>query len=120
MTAEQCLENSCFGYIVNMGDTFAYACADFEMMSDYDWELIKPIVEDFGYDGFNAYAAVKRDRDVINPKQTPNYWKAKAKIEDILKDDIMFMDGDELCVPIRRWRDPNNPARTARQETNLV
>lgn len=111
MTADEFLENSCFGYILNMGDTFAYACADLEMMSDYDWYCIKPIIAQYGYDGFNAYAAVKRAMDVIEPRQTTNYWEAKTKIETILHDDEMFMDGDELCVPIRRWRDPHDPAR---------
>lgn len=113
-SADRYLEDSCFGYVVNVGDTFAYACADLEMMSDYDWYRIKPVVAEHGYAAFDAYAAVKRNADVIKPKRTADFLAAKTKIEAILRDDDMFMDGDEVVEPVRRWRASDDPIR--RQE----
>lgn len=109
-TADEYLDGACFGYVLNCGDTFAYACADCEPMSDYDWSLIKPIVAEYGYPAFNAYVSLKRNLDVIRERRTPAYLAAREKIEALLVDEF-FMDGDELVVPVRHWRKADDPAR---------
>lgn len=82
-------------FILNMSDTFAFACADVEEMSDYDFEVLIPVVAKYGHDALVAYAAVKRGQEPIDCKcahKNPRYQAAKKEIEDINMKDEYFMD----------------------------
>ena len=67
-----------------MNDTFGFACADSESMSDMDVEPMIPIIAEYGRDALVAYAAVKRGQEPITCScnhKNERYQAAKVKIE---------------------------------------
>jgi hypothetical protein len=93
--AMKALIDGSFKHILLMSDTFAFACADAEEISDYDFEKIAPIVAKYGHDALVAYVAVKRKAEPISCRcdhKNDKYKAAKAEIEKI--NDEFFMDKD--------------------------
>lgn len=88
-----CFVKNQFWIVLNMNDTFGWACADAEQMPVEDLKKFLPIYKKYQHDATNAYAAVKRGCDVMDhPKlRTPNYYLAKAEIEQIKQGDKYFM-----------------------------
>lgn len=77
--------------VLNMNDTFGFACADAEEMPTYDLKHVVPLYQQYGNDALTAYAAVKRGCDVMeDPRlRTQGYYDAKAKLQ-VLKANIPF------------------------------
>lgn len=84
------LEGS-FHVVLNMNDTFGWACSDAEEMPVEDIVHMVPLFQQYGHDAINAYAAVKRDCDAMDHPQvrTQKYWDAKEKIK-VLKANIPY------------------------------
>lgn len=89
------LGESCFGFLISMNDTFAFACADVEQMSDYDLDRMAPLIAEYGHDALVAYAAVKRKAEPIDCRcnhKNERYRTAKKIVELIKGNDEHFME----------------------------
>lgn len=76
------VEDGSFVILLNMNDTFAWATADAERMPTEDIKHVLPLYQKYGDDALNAYAAVKRNCDVMDhPKlRTDKYYAAKEAL----------------------------------------
>jgi len=82
-----------FHVTLNMGDTFAFACADAEDFSADDFDLMVPIIAKYGQSALTAYAAVKREAEPITcpcGHDGPDYKAARAEIEALKKANEYF------------------------------
>ena len=88
-----CFLSKQFYVTLNMNDTFGWACADTEDMPVWDIKKFLPVFMKYKHDATNAYAAVKRGCDVMDhPKlRTPEYYLAKAEIEQIKNSTKYYM-----------------------------
>lgn len=84
-----------FWLVVNMNDTFGYACADAEEVPVEDLVHIRPLYQQYGPDALNAYSSVKRKVDVLKELRSPGYYDAKEKIQ-MLKATIPYFCDSEL------------------------
>lgn len=66
---------------VNLGDTFAYACADGERLDDSEIDRLITAYKGWAYDGVVAWAALIRKCEPIKPRCTPQYHEARAALE---------------------------------------
>lgn len=67
---------------INCGDTFAYACADAELVPVTEWHTLARLHDDYGYDGLVAWIADRRCEEPIKPRQTEAYQEAKEQLGD--------------------------------------
>jgi uncharacterized phage-associated protein len=59
------LSNSCHYFVLNMNDTFSFACADAESISVDDFDAMSRVVLKYGHDALNAYVSIKRNENPI-------------------------------------------------------
>ena len=88
----------CDEFIVNMNDTFAFACGDCERIAAWDMDVLGPIIAQYGHDALTAIVAVKRDQEPISCScnhKNPNYYAAKRLVEAAkkAKKDEYFLEG---------------------------
>lgn len=62
--------------VINVSDTFYYACADAEGMKVSDAAELQHIFEQYGWDGIVAWVAIKRDEQPLAQLQTLKYSEA--------------------------------------------
>jgi hypothetical protein len=67
--------------LVNMNDTFAYACADAEEVDIIEVQTVKDIYDRFIWDGVIAWAANKRKVTPIEERITTTYKMAREFLE---------------------------------------
>ena len=67
-----------------MNDTFGFAVADSEEVPMEHLGVIWALWEDFEQDGLVGYAAAKRKDIPIMPWQTPRFFKAHARAQELL------------------------------------
>ncbi len=70
-------------FTLNMSDTFAFATADCETMSEHDFEKMVPVIAKHGQHAFTAYVAVKRGIEPITcpcGHDGPPYQEAKKEV----------------------------------------
>ena len=72
--------------LLNMNDTFCYACADAEDVKPEDFELLSELYKKFDYDGLIAFVANRNNIEPIKSIITKKYKQAM----DFLK--IRFVD----------------------------
>lgn len=65
---------------VNLGDTFAYACADGERLDDSDIDRLIMAHKGWGYDGVVAWASLLRQSEPIPPLRTEKYHEARRAL----------------------------------------
>lgn len=65
---------------VNLGDTFAYACADGERLDDSEIDRLICAHNEWGYDGVVAWASLIRKCEPIEPRRTPAYHEARSAL----------------------------------------
>lgn len=86
--------NGAFYITLNMNDTFAFACADYEDMSVSDFDLMASVIAKYGQDALTAYVAVKRGQEPISCKcdhKNERYQAAKGEIQKIKEAKPDFM-----------------------------
>lgn len=71
--------------VINVNDTFGYACADSEDMTFNDINPVYELYKDFGYDGVVAWVAKNRNEDPIKPRMTEKYKQAKERLTNVRK-----------------------------------
>lgn len=67
--------------VVCLNDTFAYACADGELLPDDQIDSLIDMHKRFGHDGVVAWAAHRRGREPIAKLQNGKYQEALAAID---------------------------------------
>jgi len=77
------LIRDCHYLILNMNDTFGYACADSEQMDASDVEEILHTYQKYGSATLIAYASVKTGDLPIKPLRTKEFFKAKKELEKL-------------------------------------
>lgn len=96
---------SCWGFSINLNDTFGWALAMSDFIWGDDWDQLIPLVNEYRMNAIHAYFALKLDVDVIDPLQTDEYFKCKQIIRE-LKDDhglfTWFEYGEGLTTIERR------------------
>jgi hypothetical protein len=70
-----------FGVMLFANDTFAYACADSQLLVDDDYEWALPIIFKYGHPGEIAVMAWIRKYPPIPPHRSKAYQAAYAEIE---------------------------------------
>lgn len=74
---------------VNCGDTFAYACADGEAITDDDLDALEKAIKDvraadkFSFDGLEVFVARKRNQRPIGPVMDNKPEKVRALFEEL-------------------------------------
>lgn len=58
---------------LNLNDTFGWACAEAEDLDPEDLAVVVDLWRRHGHDGVLVWAAVRRDDQVIEPRQTESY-----------------------------------------------
>lgn len=95
------LVNSCTGFLINVSDTFCYACSDSEQIDNEDMEELIPYLEDYGHNILIAYVAVLREIEPLPILITDAYTEAKAKILELKNAEIiMFYETHERKTAI--------------------
>lgn len=76
--------NCAFHLTLNMNDTFGWATADSEDVSDIDIPKLVEVYQKFGSSGVDAFAAMQRGYDVMDHPavRTPLYYAAKEYLKD--------------------------------------
>lgn len=95
--ALQTVLNGSFCFVLNMNDTFGFACAESEEMGVDDFELMVPIIAKYGHHALIAYAAVKKKVEPIHCKcghDAEPYRQARVEVEELKAKNDYFMMAD--------------------------
>lgn len=78
------IHHAAFHITLNMNDTFGWATADSEDVSNYDLEKLVDVYQKFGRAGIDAFAAMQRGYDVMEHPavRTQLYYAAKEYLKD--------------------------------------
>lgn len=96
LQAYETLMKYCDSVSLNMNDTFAFASGDCEEMSEYDLQIMLPVILKYGADALVAYAAMARCQEPITCScnhKNKNYYAAKKEIEAFIVANKYFMHG---------------------------
>lgn len=89
--------SSSFGVVINMNDTFYYACADSACIGTEELESLEPVIELYGHDAFVAYEAIRRGHDPQIPQRcNEKFFSAKKMIMEISEKAEKYGDFFEL------------------------
>lgn len=83
LKAYKILVGGCFSLELNMNDTFAFAAADSESMTEIDVERMLPLIAKYGHHALTAYVAVKCNIEPITCKcrhDSEPYQEAKKEV----------------------------------------
>jgi hypothetical protein len=107
---EKIIEDSFF-IIINLSDTFYYACADSEKIEGEDYIELIPLIEKYGYYAEVAYCAIKRGHDPqVKSVLTKEYYLAKDEILNMLTNGNKYVPFYGLTQAIEKdestdWKD---------------
>lgn len=89
--------------VINMNDTFYYACADSAAIDSCDLADLLPVFEKYEWWAFVAYEAIRRGHNPQIPKRAehPSFIAAKAMIEDIMSKADKYGEFFELRETIK-------------------
>lgn len=91
-TVNNILTNDAHWVVINMNDTFYYACADLSEINAEDFVQLLPYRKKYGFDAFIAYEAIKRGHDPkIDQNNTKNMQKVKKILLDKMEKDEEFL-----------------------------
>lgn len=79
---------------INANDLFAYACADLVKFPISELDQLVEVVSqsDDKFDAFFGFAAAKRKMDIIEPRITEEYKKAKKLTEELIAKGVVKYD----------------------------
>jgi hypothetical protein len=95
---EVLLEGSKY-FVLNMNDTFSFACGDSEEMPTEDFGLMAPLIAKYSHDALTAYAAVRRGAEPIDCRcnhKNERYYAAKKEIERLKAEHPNFCRKEDL------------------------
>ena len=68
--------------LINLSDTFGYACADAERLAPGQAHEVRAYYEEYGWSGVIAWVSVKRNQEPLEELKTPEYLKARAGLQN--------------------------------------
>lgn len=76
-------KEKCVELMLNMNDTFHYACSDCEIVPLGSLKEVYDLWKAYGFDGSMAWVSNKRDTLPIKPLQTPRFFEALAAAKGV-------------------------------------
>lgn len=114
--------DSAHAVVINMNDTFYYACADSSTIDVQELEDLEPVIEKYGDDAFTAYEALRRGHDPQIPRNcTPDFYAAKAMIQEIMDKATKYGEFFELRDAIAEMKalEPKERKRISKLKIKL-
>lgn len=91
------IQKNAHAVAINMNDVFYYACADVSCIDIDDLRALEPVIEQYGYEAFIAYEALKRGHDPqVASSRTTNFKYAKLYIKKLMDEAEEYGDFYEL------------------------